>query len=78
VPTPGHKSCGSSWAPSEFLRVPSGQARTLADRGELDLARRFDEILLRLSRQCDDFARLGLSHSCNRAIQMFAGKFEGA
>ena len=41
----GHKSRGSRWAPSsELLRVPSGQARALAVRGEVDQAQRFDEI----------------------------------
>jgi len=31
-------------SPSALLRVPSGQARTLAVRGEIDQAQRFDEI----------------------------------
>jgi hypothetical protein len=36
-------------SPMEFLRVPFGQSRYHADRGELDLAYRSDEDLLLLS-----------------------------
>ena len=36
-------------SPSEFLRIPFGQSRYHASSGELDLAQRLDEDLLRLS-----------------------------
>jgi len=45
-------------SPSEFLRVPFGQSRYHAFRGELDLAHRFDQDLLRLSRERNDPAGL--------------------
>src|SRR6202047_3574559 len=41
-------------SPSEFLRVPYGQSGYHAMRGELDLAQRLDEDLVRLSRQRND------------------------
>jgi hypothetical protein len=50
-------------SPSEFLRIPYGQSFYHVFRGELDLALRFDEDLLRLSRQRNDFAGLVLGHS---------------
>jgi predicted ATPase len=43
-------------SPSEFLQVPYGQSRYHAYRGELDVALRLDEDLLRLSRQRNDTA----------------------
>ena len=45
-------------SPSEFLQIPFGQSLYHAYRGELDLALRLDEDLLRLSRQRNDSAGL--------------------
>jgi TolB-like protein/predicted ATPase len=60
---------------SEFLQVPTGQSSYHAMRGELDLAQRLDEDLLRLSRQRKDAAGLVLGHnSCGRNL-MYAGRF---
>jgi predicted ATPase len=63
---------GSPW---EFLGVPYGQSRYHAVRGELDLAQRLDEDLLRLSRQRDDSAGLVLGHFSAGRNLMFAGRF---
>src|SRR5262249_50800963 len=41
-------------SPSEFLQVPYGQSRYHLHRGELDLAMRLDEDLLRVSGQRGD------------------------
>jgi class 3 adenylate cyclase/predicted ATPase len=49
--------------PSEFLQVPYGQSRYHVNRGELDLAQRLDEDLLRLSRQRNDSVGLVLGHT---------------
>jgi predicted ATPase len=49
-------------SPSEFLRIPYGQSMHHALRGELDLARRLDDDLLRLSRHRNDSAGLVLGH----------------
>jgi class 3 adenylate cyclase/predicted ATPase len=62
-------------SPAEFLRVPYGRARYLAGRGELDLAQRLGEDLLRLSRQRNDIAGLVLGHTVYGGILMFAGRF---
>jgi predicted ATPase len=62
-------------SPSDFLQVPYGQSRHHAARGELDLAQRLDEDLLRLSRQRNDFAGLVLGHYSSASNLMFAGKF---
>jgi predicted ATPase len=60
---------------SEFLQVPYGLARYHAHRGEIDLALRLDEDLLRLSRKRSDSAGLVLGHaSCGRDL-MYGGKF---
>jgi predicted ATPase len=62
-------------SPSEFLHVPHGQSRYLANRGKLDSAQRLAEDLLRLSRQRDEPAGLVLGHySCGRNL-MLAGRF---
>jgi predicted ATPase len=62
-------------SPSEFIRIPFGQSRYHAHRGELDLALRLDEDLLRLSRQRNDSRGLVLAHlSCGRNLR-YAGKF---
>ncbi|RRH90952.1 hypothetical protein EH240_32530 [Mesorhizobium tamadayense] len=62
-------------SPSEFLRVPFGQSRYHAFRGELDLAHRFDEDLLRLSRERNDPAGLVLGHLSAGRTLLYRGKF---
>ncbi|MGB6396969.1 MAG: AAA family ATPase, partial [Bradyrhizobium sp.] len=62
-------------SPSEFLQVPFGQSRYHAVRGELDLAQRLDEDLLRLSRQRNDPAGLVLGHYSSGRNLMFSGRF---
>jgi class 3 adenylate cyclase/predicted ATPase len=62
-------------SPSDFLRVPYGQAVIQAARGELDLALRSDEDLLRLSRQRDDTNGLVLGLLSFGRDLLFAGRF---
>jgi predicted ATPase len=62
-------------SPLEFRLVPYGQSRYHAARGELDLALRLDEALLRLSRQHNDSVGLVLSHYSSGRNQMLAGRF---
>jgi predicted ATPase len=62
-------------SPSEFLQIPYGQSRYHAHRGELELARRLDKDLLRLSRQRNDAAGLILGHLSSGVNLMFAGMF---
>jgi tetratricopeptide (TPR) repeat protein len=62
-------------SPSEFLQIPYGQSRYHAHRGEVDLARRLDEDLLRLSNQRNDVAGLILGHLSSGINLMFAGMF---
>jgi class 3 adenylate cyclase/predicted ATPase len=62
-------------SPSEFLRIPFGQSRYHASSGELDLAQRLDEDLLRLSRQRKDSAGLVLSYNSTGRNLMLAGRF---
>ena len=62
-------------SPSEFLQAPYGESRYHVFRGELDLARRLDQRLLRLSRQRDDAAGLVLGHFSSGRNAMFAGRF---
>jgi DNA-binding winged helix-turn-helix (wHTH) protein/predicted ATPase len=61
-------------APPGFLHIPYGQSRIHMYRGELDLARRSDEDLLRLSRQRNDSAGLVLGHFSSGRNLMFAGR----
>jgi len=61
--------------PSEFLHIPYGQSRNCLNRGELDLAIRLDEDLLRLSRERNDTAGLVLGHLSSGVQLMFAGIF---
>jgi AAA ATPase domain len=61
--------------PAEFLQVQYGQSVHHAIRGELDLALRLDEDLLRLSRQRNDSGGLVLGHTSSGRNLMFAGKF---
>jgi class 3 adenylate cyclase/predicted ATPase len=62
-------------SPVEFLGVPFGLSLHHVFRGELDLALRLDEDLLRVSRQRNDFAGLVLGHYSSGRDLMFAGKF---
>jgi predicted ATPase len=59
-------------SPSEFLQVPYGQSLHHAHRGELDLALRLDEDLLR---QRNDAVGLVLGHNSFGRDLMFAGSF---
>ena len=61
-------------SPSEFLRIPFGQSVYHGYRGELDLAMRPDEDLLRLSRQRNDTAGLLLGHVSSGRTLMFVGR----
>jgi predicted ATPase len=61
--------------PSEFVQIPYGQSRYHQHRGELDLAQRLDEDLLRLSDQRSDTAGLVLGHLSAGINLMFAGRF---
>jgi predicted ATPase/class 3 adenylate cyclase len=60
---------------AEFLQIPYGQSRYHMNRGELDLAQRLDEDLLRLSRQRNNSAGLVLGHASSGRNLMFAGRF---
>jgi len=62
-------------SPSEFLQVPHGLARYHAHRGEIDLALRLDEDLLRLNGQRNHSAGLVLAHQSLGRNLMFAGRF---
>jgi len=61
--------------PSEFLRVPYGQAVIRAARGELDLALRSDVDLLSLSRQRNDSNGLVLGLLSFGRDLLFSGRF---
>jgi class 3 adenylate cyclase/predicted ATPase len=62
-------------SPSEFLWVPFGKSRYHVFRGELDLALRLDQDLLRLSRERNDSGGLVLGHLSSGRNLRFAGKF---
>jgi predicted ATPase len=62
-------------SPAEFLKIPYGQSVYHVGRGELDLAQRLDEDLLRLSRQRNDSAGLVLGHYSSSITLMVAGRF---
>jgi class 3 adenylate cyclase/predicted ATPase len=62
-------------SPSEFLRVPVRQSVYHAIRGELDLALRLDEDLLRLSRQHNEYTGLVLGHTSSGRELMYMGRF---
>jgi predicted ATPase len=62
-------------SPSEFLRIPFGQSSYHAFRGELDLAQRLEEDLLRLSSERSDSAGLVLGHYSSARTQLFVGRF---
>ena len=65
-------------SPAEFLHIPYAQSRYHANRGELDLARRLDKDLLRLSRQWNDSAGLVLGHMSFGRSLMLVGSFASA
>jgi predicted ATPase len=62
-------------SPSEFFHVPFGQSLHHMFRGELALAQRLDEDLLRLSRQRHDSAGLVLAHHSSGRNLLSAGRF---
>jgi class 3 adenylate cyclase/predicted ATPase len=62
-------------SPPEFLHVAYGQSRYHVYRGELDLALRLDEDLLRLSRLRNDSAGLVLGHTTSGLNLVSAGRF---
>jgi tetratricopeptide (TPR) repeat protein len=62
-------------SPTEFLHLPFGQSFHHVVRGEFDLAERFDENLLRLSRQRNDTAGLFLGHHSSGRTLFFRGRF---
>jgi predicted ATPase len=62
-------------SPSEFLQVPMGLARYHSQHGEIDLALRLEEDVLRLSRERCDSAGLILGHAASGRDLSFAGKF---
>ena len=62
-------------SPSELLQVVYGQSVYHMVRGELDVARRLGEDLLRLSYQRNDSRGLVLGHSISGASLMLAGRF---
>jgi predicted ATPase len=62
-------------SPPEFLQIPFGQSRYHVTRGELDLALRLDEDLLRVSRQHNDSGGLVLAHNCSGRTLMLVGRF---
>jgi hypothetical protein len=62
-------------SPSEFLQVPFGESVYHNVCGELDLALRLAEDLLRLSSQRNDSDGLVLGHASFGANLMYAGRF---
>jgi class 3 adenylate cyclase/predicted ATPase len=65
-------------SPSGFLQVPHGQSQYHTYRGELDLALRLDDDLLRLSRQRDDSAGLVLGHLSSGRNLFIGGGFSSS
>jgi predicted ATPase len=62
-------------SPMEFVQVPCGQSRYHAHRGELDLALRLDQDLLRLGREREDSAGLVMGHYSSGRNLMWVGSF---
>jgi class 3 adenylate cyclase/predicted ATPase len=62
-------------SPSEFVHVPRGLAFYHVYRGELDLAMRLDEDVLRLSSRRNDSSGLVLGHNSYGRNLMLAGRF---
>jgi class 3 adenylate cyclase/predicted ATPase len=65
-------------SPSQFLHIPYGQSLYHTVLGELGLAQRLDEDLLRLSRERDDSAGIVLGHDCFGRDMLIAGNFPSA
>jgi len=65
-------------SPSKFLQVSYAQSIYHTIRGELKLAHRLDEDLLRLSRQRNEPAGLFLAHQSRGRNLMFAGRLVAA
>ena len=61
--------------PAEYLHIPYGQSRYHVYRGEMDLAMRLDEDLLRVSLQRNDSRGLVLSNQSCGTGHMFRGRF---
>jgi class 3 adenylate cyclase/predicted ATPase len=64
--------------PSEFLHVPYGQSLHYTFVGELDLAQRLDEDLLRLSSERNEAAGLVLGHYSFGRNLLIAGRFDAS
>jgi len=62
-------------SPVEFIQVPCGQSRCHAHRGELDVALRLDQDLLRLSHRRNDSAGLTMGHYSTGRNLMWVGSF---
>ncbi len=62
-------------SPSEFLHIPYGQSLHHTFLGELGLAQRLDEDLLRLSCERNDAAGIVLGHDCSGRDLLIAGSF---
>ena len=62
-------------SPSEFRQIPYGQSEYHINRGELDLAQRLAEDLLRLSYQRNDTSGLVLGHYASGLNLLLAGMF---
>jgi predicted ATPase/DNA-binding winged helix-turn-helix (wHTH) protein len=62
-------------SPSEFLHIPYWQSRNHQNHGELALAQRSDEDLLRLSLQRNDPAGLVVGHLSSARTLIYAGNF---
>jgi hypothetical protein len=62
-------------SPLEFFQVPYGQSVYHMGRGELDIAQRLNEDLLRLSCQRNDSAWLVLGHLSSGRDLMLVGRF---
>jgi class 3 adenylate cyclase/predicted ATPase len=65
-------------SPSQFVHIPYGQSLYHTFLGELGLAQRLDEDLLRLSRERDDSAGIVLGHDCSGRDLLIAGSFASA
>jgi class 3 adenylate cyclase/predicted ATPase len=61
--------------PTDYLHIPYGQSRYHVYRGEMDLAMRLDEDLLRVSRQRNDSRGLILSYQSCGTGHMLRGRF---
>ena len=62
-------------SPSEFLMIPQELSIYHGTRGDIDMARRCDEDVLRISRQRNDSAGLVLGHGSSGRNLLHAGRF---